>query len=153
MKLVQKTILKGGFYSFLIILAILLFSHAIGLDDYGNYKIVVSLSLYLIGALCGYIVAAAELIFETELDIIIKRAVHFVSLLIAFIIIFAVSGFGGDAVGKKIFVAIVIYILTYVVLFLLFFAVKRIYVKVTGKLNTQAVPDKKNPDTYQGRFK
>lgn len=132
MKLVQKTFLKGGTYTFLITLALILISKIIGVDDYGNYQLAVTLELYLVTTLCGFIMAFAELIFETKLDIIIKRAAHFLSVLIGFVIVFAVSGMGGGSVGKRIFIAIVIYIVCYVLLSLIFFLAKRIYAKITA---------------------
>ena len=132
MKLVQKTFFKGGTYTFLITLALILISKIIGVDDYGNYRLVVTLDLYLVSTLCGFIMAAAELIFETKLDIIFKRAAHFLSVLIGFVIVFAVSGMGGGSVGKRIFIAIVIYIVSYLLISLIFFVAKRVYAKITA---------------------
>ena len=133
MKLVQKTFLKGGTYTFLITLALILISRAIGVDDYGNYQLIVTLDLYLVSTLCGFIIASAELIFETKLDIILKRAAHFLAVLLGFVIVFAVSGMGGGSVGKRIFIAIVIYIVSYLLLSLIFFWTKRIYAKFTAR--------------------
>lgn len=133
MKLVQKTFLKGGTYTFLITLALILISRAIGVDDYGNYQLIVTLDLYLVSTLCGFIIASAELIFETKLDIILKRATHFLAVLLGFVIVFAVSGMGGGSVGKRIFIAIVIYIVSYLLLSLIFFLTKRIYAKFTAR--------------------
>ena len=155
MKLVGKTITKGGFYTFLIALALLVISHAMGLDDYGNFKIVLGIRLYLYCTLCGYIIALTDLVFLTKLDPIIKRAIHFVVLLGVFTVIFATSDSGSGLAGRKVFVAVVIYVFAYAVIFGLFFAVKKLYAYIYKSVNGNppASEAKKAPAPYKPRYK
>ena len=154
MKLVGKTLTKGGFYTFLITLALLVISHAIGLDDYGNYHIVLNIKLFLACTLCGYIIAVTDLVFETKLDPIIKRAIHFTVLLAGFIFVFATSESGSGLAGRKVLVAIVIYVVVYALLFLLFFLGKKLYAYIVKSIEGE--PSKKgqqNNGQYKPRYK
>ncbi len=133
MKLVEKTFLKGGCYSFLIALALLVISHAMGIDEYGNYSIVLNLKLYSVCMACGFAAAAVDLIFETRLDPIFKRLIHFIVLLGGFVAIFATSKSGSQSIATKILVGVIVFTFCYVVLFLLVFSVKKLVAFIEKK--------------------
>ena len=154
MKLFLKTVTRGGFYTFLIVLGLLAVSTAMGIDEYGNYTIVLNMKLYLACTLCGYIIALAGLIFETPLDPIIKRAIHFVLLLGGFIAIFATSESGSGLAGRKVLIAVFLYALAYPIIFLAVFGAKKIYFSIVGTESADA--DKKATpakEKYTPRFK
>ena len=130
MKLFLKTVTRGGFYTFLIVLGLLAVSTAMGFDEYGNYTIVLNMKLYLACTLCGYIIALAGLVFETPLDPIIKRAIHFVLLLGGFIAIFATSESGSGLAGRKVLIAVFLYALAYPIIFLAVFGALIFYFAV-----------------------
>jgi len=159
MKLFLKTLTKGGLFTFLIVLALLAISTAMGIDEYGNYQIVMNIKLYLACTLCGYIIAFAGLIFETKLDPIIKRAIHFVLLLGGAIAVFATNDSGSGLAGKKVLIAIFLYTICYVVLFLLILAAKKIYAAFAGNEPEEQQNNGKNgaknkqPEKYSPRFK
>lgn len=153
MKLVEKTFFKGGCYSFLIALALLVISHAMGIDEYGNYSIVLNLKLYLVCMACGFAIAIVGLIFETGLDPIFKRLIHFIVLLGGFIAIFATSSSGSQSVARKILVGIIIFTLCYVVLFLLIFGLKKLASYIEKKRGTANNTANTKSSKYTPRYK
>lgn len=152
MKLVAKTLTKGGCFTFLIVLALLVISHAIGIDEYGNYQIIMNIKLYLACTLCGYVIAFAGLIFETPLDPILKRAIHFLLLLGGFIAVFATSESGSGLAGRKVLIAVFLYVIAYVVLFLLIFGVKKLYAAVS-KNSEDNGSGASTKESYSPKFK
>lgn len=150
MNLFKKTVMKGGFYTFLISLSWLLISKLINFDKFDNYNIVMDLSLLGMLTLFGYAIAAVGLIFETRLDPIFKRAIHFLVLLCGFVFVFMNANTDTVNNGKKVFIAIVIFAMVYPVLTLLIFGLKKLMDLIEGKIDEKkAKPeesDKNNGD-------
>ena len=153
MELTKKTLVKGGFYTFLIALALLVISHALGIDDYGNYRIMLNVKLYLACTLCGYLIALADLIFVTKLDPIIKRALHFVILLAGFVVVFATNGSGSGLAGRKVFIAVVLYVIAYAVIFLAAFGIKKLVSALMKKSDASSSSAKKPEEKYTPLYK
>ncbi len=154
MKLTEKTVTRGGFYSFLIALALLLISRALGLDEFGNFSLIINIKLYLMCGLCGFTVALAGLIFETKLDPIFKRLIHFIVLICAFTVLFATTQAGGQSIARKILVAIVVFTLSYIVIFLVTFGIKKLIAFLEKKYEAKAKNSPKAPEEkYTPRYK
>lgn len=154
MKLFEKTFLRGGCYSFFIALALLLISNAFGFDEYGNSLIVLDVAHFLFCSVSGYAVALAGLVFETKLDPIFKRLIHFMVLLAAFIFIFATGTFGSNSLSTKILAGIVLFTFAYIIVSLLLFAVKKLASIIEKKYGAKT-EDKKSDKTekYTPRYK
>ncbi len=155
MKILGKTLTRGSFYSFLIILVYLIFSHTVGFE--ANFDIIIDLPRYLTLNLYGFSIAAVGLIFETKLDPIFKRAIHFLVLLGGFIFVFMTSGSETINGGRKVFISIVLFVFCYVAITLAIFAAKHIYGKIEKKLKKSSIDtktQKKNSNTsYTPRYK
>ena len=126
MKLLEKTFFKGGCYSFFIAVALLLISSAMGFDEYGNALIALDSQKTLFCAISGYTVAVAGLIFETSIDPIFKRLIHYIALLGAFVFIFATSDFGGNNLATKLLAGIILFTISYVAVCLALFGIKKL---------------------------
>jgi Na+/alanine symporter len=76
-------------------------------------------------------------------------------LLGVFTVIFATSDSGSGLAGRKVFVAIVIYVFAYAVIFALFFAAKKLYAYIFKSVNGHppASEVKKAPTPYKPRYK
>ena len=97
-----------------------------GFDEYGNALIALDSQKTLFCAVSGYTVAIAGLIFETKIDPIFKRLIHFIALLVAFIFIFASTGFGGNNLSTKLLAGIILFTISYVVISLAIFGIKKL---------------------------
>ncbi len=154
MKLVEKTFTRGGCYSFLITLALLIISTIMGFDEYGNYAIIINFKLFLICAAAGYATAIVGLIFETKLDPIFKRLIHFVVLLGGFTAIFATAGTGGQSIARKIIISILIFSVAYVIIFLSVFGIKKLILFIEKKHELKKPQAPKQPtEKYTPRYK
>ncbi len=153
MKLVEKTFIRGGCYSFLIALALLLISKALGVDEFGNHHIVMNITLYLVCGACGFVTACAGLIFETKLDPIFKRLIHFVVLLCGFVAIFATAATGSQNIPTKILVGTFAFTVAYAVLFLVLFALRKLIAFLEKKYEIKAEEEKKSAEKYTPRYK
>ncbi|MBR2465809.1 MAG: hypothetical protein IKB38_02620 [Clostridia bacterium] len=154
MKLFEKTFVRGGCYSFFIILALLLISSAMGFDEHGNSLIVLDVPQVLFCSVSGYAVALAGLIFETKLDPIFKRLIHFIVLLAAFIFIFATGAFGGNSLSTKILAGIVLFTFAYIAVSLLLLGVKKLFALVEKKYSAKSEAEKNDTQKpYTPRYK
>ncbi len=152
MKLVEKTFIRGGCYSFLIALALLLVSKALGIDEYGNYQIVMNINLYLVCGVCGFVTALAGLVFETKLDPIFKRLIHFTVLLCGFVAIFATAATGSQNIPAKILIGTFVFTVCYAVLFLALFGIRKL-IAFLEKKYTLKNKEEKPAEKYTPRYK
>lgn len=154
MKLTEKVFTRGGCYTALITLAMLLFARMMGWDTDGNHLVIINLRLYFTFAACGFAASLVELIFETKLDPIFKRLIHFFVLLVAFVTIFTTAKTGGTSIATKILVASFTFTVCYIVIFFALFGIKKLIVFIEKKYNAKcaAKPEQK-PEKYTPRYK
>lgn len=116
----------------------------------------ISFGRFALITLFGAVVAAADHIFLLKVSKLVSVALHYCVLLFAFSMIFVVSGVVGSA-GSKIFIALVIFTLFYVSLFLAVYFAKLGLARLESGLDKK-IPQKKTNKTekkaeYQPRFK
>lgn len=156
MKKIENIIKSACVLTVLILTAFYLFAIATGystpLIDFGTFVLIL---------MFGIIISAANLILGiSSLKLAVRIAIHYLTLLVAFTVIFAVNGnLGGGNVGA-VTAAIIVFSFLYAVMFpACYFAIKHIRAadqKLDGKVSarTSAKQDesKKKPK-YEARYK
>ena len=156
MKKIENLVMSACALTVLILTIFYLFATATGystpLIDFGTFALIL---------LFGVIISVANLILGIEsLKLVIRILIHYLSLLVAFTVIFAANGnLGGGNVGA-VTAAIIVFSFLYAVIFLIsYFTIRHIRAAdrtIAGKAAARKVgkPDesKKNPK-YESRYK
>lgn len=150
MKKLQSIVLNACAYTVLISVVILSITTLI--SENGNLGI--SFTRYLTFILCGIAIALANLIFSlNSIHIIIRMALHYGALLVAFLVIFTTDGILPLNDAADYFVAIIIYSLMYVLLFATVYGIKRAVNKLNGGSKNGKANTKKEKTKYEAKFK
>ena len=156
MKKIESLVMSACALTVLILTIFYLFAMATGystpLIDFGTFALILTF---------GIIISVANLILRIEsLKLAARILIHYLSLLVAFTVIFAVNGnLGGGNVGA-ITAAIIVFTFLYAVIFLIcYFAIKPIRAvdrtinsKVAGRQAAKQTEAKKAPK-YESRYK
>lgn len=146
MKLLEKFFYHACAYTVAISVLFFIFAAFTDLES-----ISISIGRYFLIVAFGFFISGAEFIFSTKLHTLIKYAIHFVSLFIAFFFIFIGIGTASNGFGAPfVFSAIIIFSIIYFIIFLCIFLAKRVAMRVSSAEAKKAEVKKEN---YQPRFK
>ena len=113
MKKIEETILKACGFSVLILLLFFAFAAS---TNYSSAFINFSTFAVIVGF--GFLISLASLVLQIKkLNVIVRFLIHYTTLLIAFCAIFLSIGNIGSGSSSKVFVAIILFTIFYVVLF------------------------------------
>ena len=150
MKRLQSIFLNGCAYTVLI--SVLILAITTLMSETGNLGI--SFTRYLIFIVCGFAVALANLIFEMRaVPFYARSLLHYVALLVAFLIIFTTDGVLSMNRISDFFVAIIIFTILYIVVFVITYFTKKAFIKLESKAQKGVDRSKQPSQKYESKFK
>ncbi len=135
MKRLENLILKSCSFTVLIVIIFFLFTFVTNFTEAA-----INIGTFMLIFLFGAIVATANIILDIRaLKFIYRLSIHYVSLLIAFLVVFVFAGKISTGGSSAIFSAVVIFTFLYTVVFLISYFIKRSITSADKKI------DKRHP--------
>ncbi len=154
MRNIEKILFHGSAYTLLLLTIYYVFS------SFNTPSPTVSLTRFLLIALFGFIIAAAEFVYSmTELKKWLRYLIHYAILLVAFCVIFLTGGFIENRGPATIFALIIIFTAFYFAILGLALLIRRSVKRADDKLDRtvekreQKAKAKKEENQYKPRFK
>jgi len=158
LKTLERLVLEGC--AFAILISLLFF--AVGAIAGTSDTLSMPFTQYLVILLFGFVIAIVNSVFKVEkLHIAIRFAIHFITLLVAFLVVFANGAIKLDSVAD-FFVALVVFAIFYLVIALIALLIKKTLGGLDGAIGKSKAHknsaksekmSKKEAKKYEPRFK
>ena len=145
MRIIEKLLLKSCAYSVLIVTLFFLFTMVTSFTEAA-----IRLGTFFLILLFGLLISLSDLILKIEkLHKMLRLLIHYSVLLVAFIVIFIISGNISASGAGAVFSAVFIFTVLYAVISLIVYLAKRSVKSVDAKLGKKAAQNKKPKSNYK----